>query len=70
MRITVDTERCVGSGMCVLTVGEVFDQREDDGKAIVLRPEPPADTRDSVREAVDLCPASAIVLSAPDTPVP
>ncbi|MFI5772907.1 ferredoxin [Streptomyces sp. NPDC051658] len=70
MRITVDTERCVGSGMCVLTAGEVFDQREEDGKAIVLRPEPPADTRDSVREAVDLCPAAAITLSAPGTPVP
>ncbi|MFF1648192.1 ferredoxin [Streptomyces sp. NPDC058240] len=70
MRITVDTERCVGSGMCVLTAGEVFDQREEDGKAIVLRPEPPADTLDSVREAVDLCPAAAIVLSAPGAPVP
>ncbi|MCX4734825.1 ferredoxin [Streptomyces sp. NBC_01363] len=69
MRITVDTERCVGSGMCVLTAGEVFDQREEDGKAIVLRPEPPADTRGSVREAVDLCPAAAIALSAPGTPV-
>ncbi|MEE1768582.1 ferredoxin [Streptomyces sp. JV185] len=68
MRITVDAERCVGSGMCVLTAGEVFDQGEGDGKAIVLRPEPPAETRDSVREAVDLCPAAAIVLSVPGTP--
>ncbi|WP_405096456.1 ferredoxin [Micromonospora sp. NBC_01412] len=59
----MDAERCVGSGMCVLTVGEVFDQRQDDGKAFVLRPEPPAETWDSVREAVDLCPAAAIVLS-------
>ncbi|MFI6820028.1 ferredoxin [Micromonospora sp. NPDC050187] len=63
MRITVDAGRCVGSGMCVLTAGEVFDQRQDDGKAIVLRPEPPADARDSVREAVDRCPVAAIVLS-------
>ncbi|MCX5340755.1 ferredoxin [Streptomyces atratus] len=68
MRITVDAERCVGSGMCVLTAGEVFDQRQDDGKAIVLRPEPPAETRDSVREAVDLCPAAAIALSTPGPP--
>ncbi|MQS34751.1 ferredoxin [Streptomyces katsurahamanus] len=63
MRITVDAERCVGSGMCVLTAGEVFDQRQDDGKVIVLRPEPPAEMQDSVREAVDLCPAAAIVFS-------
>ncbi|PWJ03742.1 ferredoxin [Streptomyces sp. NWU49] len=64
MRVTVDAERCIGSGMCVLTAGEVFDQRQEDGRAIVLRPEPPAGTRDSVREAADLCPAAAIVLSA------
>ncbi|MFF9218352.1 ferredoxin [Streptomyces viridosporus] len=64
MRVTVDAERCIGSGMCVLTAGEVFDQRQDDGRAIVLRPEPLAETRDSVREAAGLCPAAAIVLSA------
>ncbi|MFJ7195467.1 MULTISPECIES: ferredoxin [unclassified Streptomyces] len=67
MRITVDAGRCVGSGMCVLTAGEVFDQGEADGKAIVLRPEPPADTWDSVHAAVDLCPAAAIVLSVSGT---
>ncbi|MFI5621356.1 ferredoxin [Streptomyces sp. NPDC051567] len=64
MRITADAERCIGSGMCVLTVDEVFDQRQDDGKVIVLRPEPPAETRDAVRRAVGLCPATAITLSA------
>jgi ferredoxin len=63
MRITVDAGRCVGSGMCVFTAGDVFDQGEDDGRAIVLRPEPSAETRDAVREAVDLCPAGAIALS-------
>lgn len=68
MRVTVDAERCVGSGMCVFTAGEVFGQGEDDGKVIVLRPEPPAGTRDSVREAADLCPAAAIVLSDPGAP--
>ncbi|GGL22389.1 ferredoxin [Planomonospora parontospora] len=60
MRITADAERCIGSGMCVLTAGEVFDQREDDGKVIVVHPEPPAGTLDAVREAIDLCPAAAI----------
>lgn len=60
MRITVDAERCIGSGMCVLTAGEVFDQRPDDGKSIVLRPEPPAESWDSVQRAVGLCPAGAI----------
>lgn len=68
MRITVDVERCIGSGMCVLTAGEVFDQRQDDGKVVVLRPEPPAGTQDVVRTAVDLCPAAAIVVSTDRRP--
>ena len=66
MRVTVDTERCIGSGMCALTAGEVFDQHRDDGTAIVLRPEPPAEVQDSVRAAAGLCPAAAIVLSPGD----
>ena len=65
MRITVDGERCIGSGMCVLTAGEVFDQDPDDGTAIVLRPEPPAGARDAVRAAAGRCPAAAIALSEP-----
>ncbi|MDG4787091.1 ferredoxin [Micromonospora sp. WMMD1102] len=63
MRVTVDAERCIGPGMCALTAGEVFDQHQEDGTAIVLRPEPPAEVQDSVREAVGLCPAAAIILS-------
>ncbi|MFI6391667.1 ferredoxin [Nonomuraea sp. NPDC050547] len=64
MRITADTERCIGSGMCALTVGEVFDQSEEDGRVVVVRPEPPAETRDAVRQAVDRCPAGAIAISS------
>ncbi|OEU99005.1 ferredoxin [Streptomyces qinglanensis] len=66
MRTEVDTERCIGSGMCALTAGEVFDQRESDGKAVVLRPQPPADTWDAVRDAAGLCPVAAITLWADD----
>ncbi|MBD0671374.1 ferredoxin [Streptomyces sp. CBMA156] len=63
MRITVDSGRCIGSGMCVLTAGEVFDQRQEDGTSFVRQPEPPPEALEAVREAVDLCPASAITLS-------
>lgn len=70
MRITVDTARCVGSGMCVLTAGDVFDQHQDDGTVIVRRPEPPTETQDAVRTAADLCPAAAIILSTGHRPVP
>lgn len=64
MRAEVDTERCVGSGMCALTAGDVFDQREDDGKGVVLRPEPPAGMWGAVRDAAGLCPTAAITLWA------
>ncbi|MET8544000.1 ferredoxin [Kitasatospora sp. NPDC004799] len=64
MRVTVDAERCIGSGMCALTAGEVFDQDPEDGTSVVLRPEPPEEALDAVRAAVQLCPGAAISLSA------
>ncbi|MEU0133897.1 ferredoxin [Streptomyces sp. NPDC006296] len=65
MRIEVDGERCIGSGMCTLTAGEVFDQDADDGRAVVLLPEPPAGLREAVREAAGHCPTAAIRLRGP-----
>lgn len=37
MRSTADAGRCVSSGMRVLTAGDVYDQRRDDGTAVVVR---------------------------------
>jgi ferredoxin len=61
MRITADTDRCIGAGQCVLAAGEVFDQ-DDDGIVTVLTPEPDASTVDAVRQAVQICPSGAIAL--------
>ena len=36
MKVTVDQDKCVSSGMCVLNAGEVFDQRDDDGVVELL----------------------------------
>jgi ferredoxin len=60
MNVTVDQERCCGAGQCVLIAPEVFDQRDDDGIAVVLDPEPPEERHDAVRESAGLCPAGAI----------
>lgn len=62
MRIEADPEVCVGSGMCALTVPDLFDQSEDDGTVVVLRPEPPADRAAAVRGAVGRCPSGALRL--------
>lgn len=41
---------------------EVFDQRDDDGVAILLAEQPGEELLDGVREAVAICPAAAIRL--------
>lgn len=41
----------------------VFDQRDEDGVVVLLTDTPPADLRDAVREAADVCPAACIFLS-------
>jgi ferredoxin len=63
-RVVADLERCVGSGMCVLTTPSVFDQDDEDGTVRLRTERPPSDVAASVRRAVDLCPARALSLRA------
>ncbi|MFI5773378.1 ferredoxin [Streptomyces sp. NPDC051658] len=60
LEITVEEDKCVASGQCVMTVPEVFDQRVEDGVVILLDARPPAAAHDEVRAVVALCPAAAI----------
>nr|WP_091672609.1 ferredoxin [Micromonospora auratinigra] len=68
MRIRVDRDRCCGSGNCVLTAPDVFDQDDEDGLVLLRGTEPAPDALDRVRRAVDLCPAGAISLHPPPRP--
>jgi ferredoxin len=63
MRVKADRGKCMGAGMCALNAPEVFDQDEDEGLVVVLDPEPAARHRNTVRDAVNLCPASAITMT-------
>ncbi|WP_433239411.1 ferredoxin [Streptosporangium sp. CA-135522] len=63
MDIKADTDRCVGAGMCALTVPEVFDQSEDEGTVVLLDGDPPASLEAAVRRAVQLCPSGALSVS-------
>lgn len=63
MKVTVEADKCVASGHCVLAAPKVFDQNEDDGVVVVLTDEPDPDQYDAVREAAVLCPAAAIRLA-------
>ncbi|MEO3808971.1 ferredoxin [Sphaerisporangium sp. B11E5] len=63
MRITADTSRCIGAGMCVLTAPELFDQNDDDGTVILLEETPSPTSRDTARRAVRSCPSGALSIS-------
>ncbi|MEV0037965.1 MULTISPECIES: ferredoxin [unclassified Streptomyces] len=60
MKVTLDQDKCVASGQCVVAAGDVFDQRDEDGIAVLLNPNPPAEQASDTRHAAAVCPALAI----------
>ncbi|WP_435108568.1 ferredoxin [Nocardiopsis synnemataformans] len=62
MRVELDEPKCVASGQCVVAAPDVFDQRDEDGVAVVLQDTPPDEVLEDVREAVAVCPAAALRL--------
>ncbi|MFF0813957.1 ferredoxin [Rhodococcus sp. NPDC003318] len=63
MRIIVDESRCVGAGQCVLVSPDLFEQNDDDGTVIVLRPHPEGDAETAqAKEAVAVCPGRTLSL--------
>jgi ferredoxin len=62
VKVTVDQDKCVSSGMCVMNASDVFDQRDDDGVVEVLVEHPGPDQAEEARKAAAACPALAIHL--------
>lgn len=60
MKLTVDQDKCVSSGQCVLNASDIFDQRDDDGVVVLLNDSPADDQADDARNAAAACPALAI----------
>jgi ferredoxin len=61
MKVSVDQDKCVSSGQCVLNASELFDQRDDDdGVVVLLQPSPSSDQSGNARRAAAACPALAI----------
>lgn len=60
MKVSVDQDKCVSSGQCVLNAGDVFDQRDDDGVVVLLNDSPALEHADDARKAAAACPALAI----------
>ncbi|MDQ7903798.1 ferredoxin [Phytohabitans sp. ZYX-F-186] len=61
MRVRVETERCQGHGVCVVTAPALFDF-QDDGKAVAAERELSAADLDGARAAEASCPELAIVI--------
>jgi len=62
MKVTIDQDKCVAAGQCVMAAAEVFDQRDEDGIVVLLNDNPPAGKAEDVRHAASVCPALAIII--------
>jgi ferredoxin len=60
MKVSVDQDKCIGSGQCVMLSPEVFDQRDEDGIVVLRNANPPSELDDVVEEAAQVCPSLAI----------
>jgi ferredoxin len=57
-RVYIDEEECIGCGSCAEICPEVFQLKEGEEKAEVIKPE--GGPEDLVQEAIDTCPVSCI----------
>jgi ferredoxin len=62
MRVHIDDDRCKGHGVCCALCPQVFELT-DDGYAVVLVTDVPAELEDVVSTAIDQCPEGAIALA-------
>lgn len=65
MKIVVDRDRCVGTGMCESIAPDVFEVA-DDGTLVVHRETVTRQESSSIRQAVASCPAVALALRRSD----
>jgi ferredoxin len=59
MKVRIDPDLCTGCGLCSDSVPDVFKMGDDIAEVIVA--EVPSNLESAVQEAVDDCPAEAII---------
>lgn len=63
MKVTIDQDKCVASGQCVMAAEDVFDQRDEDGIVVLLEESPSDERAEDVEHAAAVCPALAITVA-------
>ena len=61
MKITVERDKCIGAGQCMLNAPELFDQDEE-GTVVVLDEHPTDEQESAACNAEHACPARVITL--------
>jgi len=61
MKVIVDPKLCIGCGACVVIANDVFDLDQQKGVAVVVKQ--PTDNNNTINDAVESCPVSAIKIS-------
>lgn len=64
MRLSLDTEACVGHGRCYALAPEIFDC-DDQGHAVLKLQDVPREHEGDARAAVSNCPEAALSLDEP-----
>jgi ferredoxin len=59
LRVVVDRELCMGSGLCIVYAPNTF-AHDEESKAVAAEPAP--DSADTLAVAVDACPTGALSL--------
>ena len=60
MKIKIDEELCTGCGLCADSCPNIFEFTDE--VAEVMVDEVPPEAEDAVRDAIDDCPAEAIII--------
>lgn len=60
MKVRVDFDLCVGSGMCTTYVPQLFVLDDARGKVVLLSGDVPTDLEEAVEDAEACCPVEAI----------
>ena len=60
MKAKVDSDTCIGCGLCVSTCPEVYKMEDD--KAVVVGSEVPEEATETCKKAAEECPVTAITI--------